>query len=406
MQKGITVHFESEEDYRRIVADASEFRKHLAAFFAESPELKPDWFDDGYVFQRTYRSVKLPFAFRQIKPKRKGERIVTVRPSFLLPYNVMRTKVAQAILTLSLSGASYEAIIGALGDILPSQGEPKLTEEKITRIIRSLGKSDIVRTTVKDPTKLSESVSVDEKHTKQRGQKAYIGMIAASGVILGAMLLPSCSADALTHGYGMIGAELSGLSGYSVSAVTCDGFRSTQIAMSRVFPDADLYRCFFHSWLPLRDRFSSNPCFKEASDKLWNLFRAKTQRELGQRARRLREYAESTKVKGLKKILKKACKRVAEFAYEFIDPDVRRTTSEVDRLMRPVTRFLSRRGNLRGRAEHDILLVRGLVLILNFKHYTERSQRKKEGKVSPFQSLNGRAYSDSWLENLLICRVA
>lgn len=405
MSHGITVHFESEEQYLQLFANPQAFRVHLIGFFKRNPELKPDWFDEGFTFHKIYHSKKLPFSVRQIRPRRESASIVTVQPSFLLPYFVMHTTLAQAILDLSLSGASYEAIIRSLS-ALGEERQTRITEEKISRIIRRLGRSNLVLSTVKQTENLSTALSVDEKHTKANAEKCYIAMAGTSAVLLGAALLPSCRSESLSHGYGLIAEEIAHLRDYEVSSVTSDGFASTQIAIREAFPDAISFRCFLHSWLPLRDKYSTNPCFNEASRRIWSIYFAKSARELGQRIRRLKEYALKTEVAGLEKLLLKVCNRKNQFAYKLNAPGAKRTTNEIDRLMRPLTRYLEKRGNLRGNGYENIYLIRGVALLINFRDYTERTKRKDQNKVNPFFCLNEKLYSKNWLENLYIARVA
>lgn len=402
MNEGITIDLGSEEEYNELFNDSDRYRKAVTDFFEKYPQVKPDWFDDGFYLHRIVSNKKYPVRVRQLKPKRPGAPCVTIRPSFILPYNVMRTDIAKVIFKLSISGASYEEIAEAIDELDIKGHVPKITPDKVTRIIKRFGHANLVKTTVKDPSKLSKSITVDEKHTKSGGEKAYIAMAAASGILLGATVLASCSAGALSHGYSHIAEELNQLPGYDVESVTSDGFGSTQIAIAEAFPDAEAYRCFFHSVLPLRKRFSTNPCFNEAHSKLWELYSATNSRERGQRKRRLVEYAEKSTVKGLKEILLKACARIEQFAYPFENEVAKRTTNEVDRLMRPIAKWLSQRGNLRGAREADISLVKGIALILNFRNYTLRTRRKEPEKISPFHELNGYAMSDNWLENLLI----
>ncbi len=185
-----------------------------------------------------------------------------------------------------------------------------------------------------------------------------------------------------------------------------DGFRSTLNAMSEVFPGVETHRCFLHSWLAIRDKHSKHPRFEEVRAHVWNVYAAKTKRQYGQRIRRLREFAQTIRNEYFRKLIEKLCDRKHEFATPFDNPGAKRTTNEVDRLMRPITRFLRHRGKLRGDFEDNVLLIRGLVLVLNFKTFTARTQRKPEGKISPFHSLNGFHYSESWLENLYLARVA
>ena len=71
------------------------------------------------------------------------------------------------------------------------------------RLETALGRNSLVGTTIKEPEQLPEHISADEKHTRIKGEKAYIPCIVGNDCILGASVTESASQPDLEEGYGV-----------------------------------------------------------------------------------------------------------------------------------------------------------------------------------------------------------
>lgn len=87
-------------------------------------------------------------------------------------------------------------------------------------------------------------------------------------------------------------------------------------------------------------------------------------------------------------------------AYDF--DNAHRTTNQVDRLMDHQDRFLYGMHYFHGTAASATMTTRSAALLWNFHPYGRRARPTDAWKSSPFTELNGFAYHDNWLQNLLI----
>ena len=87
-------------------------------------------------------------------------------------------------------------------------------------------------------------------------------------------------------------------------------------------------------------------------------------------------------------------------AYDF--ENAYRTTNQVDRLIDVLDRSLYAARYCHGIAPSASLMMRSSALLWNFHHYGRRARPGAAGTCSPFTELNGFAYSDNWLQNLMI----
>ncbi len=82
--------------YPEVVADPSAFRRALAGFFREWPELFPDGFGRGYLRKDRRPCRTLGLSLRRVRLKATGGSS-TVRPAFALPYMAGRAVVRAAV---------------------------------------------------------------------------------------------------------------------------------------------------------------------------------------------------------------------------------------------------------------------------------------------------------------------
>ncbi len=176
-------------------------------------------------------------------------------------------------------------------------------------------------------------------------------------------------------------------------------------ALQTLFSSIILIGCFLHIFLKNRYRAKKKykDIFSDISDKLWNCFKASEKKQFSQRVRRLVEWAYKNNVPSfmLEKIEKLRQKSTLfTKAYDF--PKAPRTTNMVDRLMRPMDKYLFCSQYFHGHLETAELSIRAWVIIQNFAPSNPYTIKKFNGLQSPAERLNQFSYHKNWLENLLI----
>ena len=186
-----------ESDYQQFIDDREFAKKTLDCFYQEFPELFPPTFNQGYVFNGlTPASVKQGFQSRRIQLN--ADKVTfTISPVFIMPYMTAKTADIEKPLFLRRFNVPYWGLSYAFGrDAMYWY-----------RIEQSLGRFNIVGTTIKKPDFLPQDLLADEKHTRLKGDKHYIAMTAAQECILGAEMTDSASEASLTKAYGVFANE-------------------------------------------------------------------------------------------------------------------------------------------------------------------------------------------------------
>jgi hypothetical protein len=215
----------SEDAYYVIIDDEKTFRDYLDMMIDLHPELFPQDILVGYhLHGLSPISKKMPETrTRRIKLKAKDEsgrkQVYTVAPSFVMPYRTGYTDAIEKALFLHGRGISFEDLTYVFGR----------NDQYWYRLVVSLGRNDLVGTTIKFADNLPEHVLADEKHTWINGKKAYIAMTVAKACILGASIALQADTPALTEAYGHFKEESQRLqSDYQPKTVNTDGWGPTQ----------------------------------------------------------------------------------------------------------------------------------------------------------------------------------
>lgn len=390
----ICIPVESEEHYRRCLAETSTCRQHLESLYQQHPELFPPGFEQGFIFKGTYHSKKQDIDLRRLKLHATGD-TYQIRPSFLMPYLVGRTDEVEQGLYLRLWGVPPEALARVFGK------SPSFW----SRASLALGRPSLVGATVKRKDLLPDHLVADEKHTRLKGEKVYVPTTVGAGCILGASLVASASAADLQEGYGDFATEARELDpAYSPQTVCADGWEATWSAWWKLFPAITVLLCYLHSAIKIRDCHRGDHALRfEALTQVWEAFRAKTKASFSQRIRRLRQWVSANLPGGkLREAVVKLCDKREFFAlaYHFLRPY--RTSNGVDRLMNHLDRLLYARRYFHGHLPSARLAVRAMAMLWNFHPYGARLRRKNGQRRSPFADLNGFVYHGNWLHNFLI----
>jgi hypothetical protein len=268
------------------------------------------------------------------------------------------------------------------------------------RLEQSLGRNNLVGTTVRDPTALPQDLAADEHHAQLRGQEAYVAVTAGGDCLLGMALSNTASEEDLTAAYGRFRDEAAEVSAdYAPKTVNTDGWKATQAAWRTLFPTVTLILCFLHGFLKIRDR-----CRKafELHQKVWEVYQAASAPAFREKMESLRQWCETRWQSGpIREALEKLWGRTEEYVRSYSHPACHRTSNQVDRPMNALYRLLYANRTLHGHLETAESRLRGWALLINFRPF-EPQTRRQTGFQSAAHRLNRRSYHANWLQNLYI----
>ncbi len=274
------------------------------------------------------------------------------------------------------------------------------------RIEQSLGRNNLVGTTIRKPDDIPENLGADEKHTRILGKKTYVATTVGANCILGAAVATDAGEKALTGAYGKFKDEVQCLHPeYSPLTVNTDGWQWTQNSWKPLFPYAILIACFLHVYIKIRSRSKKKykELFKQVADKLWNCYNAATKGAFSQRIRRLHEWVKKEKAPEIIfKPIEKIRKNIKAFSNAYDVIGSLRPSNMIDRLMKGMDRHLFSTQYFHGTLVSAELNIRGWALINNFAPSNPLSVKKHAGLQSPAERLNQHRYHKSWLQNLMI----
>jgi hypothetical protein len=381
----------SESVYRQIINDPREFRATIDECFRRAPELFPKAFAGGYQLKDDRASAKQAVLIRRIL-LRDGT-AYSIRPSFLMPSMTAHVEDVEGPLFLRKFGVPFWALARVFG------GDPMFWY----RLECGLGRFSIVGTTVRQ-TGLPAHLLADEHHQTLDGKKVYIATTVGGGCVLGAEPADAAGADELEAAYGVFKDEAHDLTPeYAPATVSTDGWKGTQAAWRALFPRVVFLLCFLHSWLKIRDRAKHlKEVFAEVSRRVWEAYHAPDRRHLGQRLRRLRQWA-TDHLAGivLEKVLD-LCGKRERWSLAYLHPGGHRTSNMLDRQMRGMNRYFDQGQHLHGTLGACRWHCRAWALLWNFSPWHPATARKNEGWRCPAERLNQHRYHDCWLQNLLI----
>jgi hypothetical protein len=390
--KTIVVLF-NREIQEAIIDSNTAYRAYLDEQIKLSPNTFPREIENGYDFHGFKTSGKLGGRTRQIKLKSNGE-VYRICPSYILPYNVGYVDDTWKAVLLTCFGVPFWVITYLFGK----------DDMYWYRIITSLGRNSVVGTTIYDSKNIPKDLLADEKHTKLGGLKVFIATIAGYGCVLCSQVCPGAGAKDLTKGYSVFADEARNLDpAYESNSICVDGWESTWIAFKGLFENATLVLCFLHGYISIRDRCKKSEFYAGIADAVWNMYKAPNKRAFMQRARRLREWAESKLEDGIvKNKILSFCKKAVYYSVTYACSTAFRTSNMIDRLMRRQDRYLFNRQYMHGNMNSAILTMRAWALLKNFQPYCSRISKKNKGQYCAAEMLNSHRYSDNWFENLLI----
>jgi len=242
-----------------------------------------------------------------------------------------------------------------------------------------------------------------QHHRWINGDKVAIATTVSHGVVLGAEVCPGFSKEELKEGYGVFVTEAKQVEPeYAPETVNTDGFNGTISAWLALYPMVVLIRCFLHAWLRIRERGKKSEHFFDLGERVWGVYYSATKSVMGQRIRRLREWA-MKHVSGV--LLDKTldlCNKQVEWSLWYENENAYTTSNELDRLMRSQNRYFDRGQHFHGTLESANLRSRAWAILHNYWDWGRKTRAENDGYRCPAERLNGKRYADNWLENLLV----
>jgi hypothetical protein len=384
-------------EYELNIYDASYFRSVLDSSMERHPELFPFELRYGYQMKDLYLSKKLSITIRRIKVTIEDRVICfTIRPSFIMPYLTGMAVDVEKPLMLRKFAVPFWALSYCFGR------DPMYWY----RMEASLGRYSIVGTTVRSAEKLPLHLAADEKHTKIKGEKAYIPCTVGNDCILGVALKKSAGQADLEEGYRVFKNEAQNLKpDYCPDSVNTDGWLATINSWKSLFPATVLIACFLHIYIGIRDRSRKKykDLFEQVSSKLWECYEADSKRSFSQRVRRIYEWGKASEIPiFMMDKIEKIRNNLTKFTKAYDLPGSHRTSNMIDRLMQRMDRYLFNTQYFHGNIESAERGIRAWALIHNFAPSNPRTVQKYNGLQSPAERLNGFHYHGNWLQNLLI----
>lgn len=388
----------SMETYREIIGNGRAYREWIDEMIVQHPELFPVAIKNGYTLHDERGSDKLEgFRLRRICLKTRDEegkkQVFTIAPSGVMPYLVGYTDEVDKALFLRGFDVPFWALTYVLGR----------DDDYWYRMENSLGRYNVVQTTVKKPEKLPSHLLADEKITWWNGAKVVVATTVGDDCILGASVALGADTENLTEAYRHFKEEAQALKPeYAPETVNTDGWNATQRAWLNLFPMIIIIECFLHAFIKIRERAKHlKDSFGQLSQQVWDVYHAADAAAFRAQAETLRLWAEQQTSGYVLDAVRKLCAKTERFVLAYDYPLAHRTSNMLDRHMNSMARWLDSTRFFHGHWTSAERSIRAWALLHNFRPYCPRA-KISQTYSSPAHKLNGFVYHPNWLHNLLI----
>jgi len=237
----ITVDFQDETTYLRLLDDGKAFVEFVLAFFlALGFQLTHTaTCRGGGCLTRHSHDVRVRLGELTIWRLQwtRCTAVFTVLPHVVLRYRSMRPDVARSALLATHGGLSLERC-AVICHISPMA---------LYRLVCAFGHQGLVTGLTRCGLPLPTDVLADEQHRHGRREKVYLPTMVHGRVIWHLGSIETASATALTPSYGACQRAASQQEpSYRVRGILTDGFDSTTSSMRALFPGARLGNCLRH----------------------------------------------------------------------------------------------------------------------------------------------------------------
>jgi hypothetical protein len=378
------------------VDNTERYRHYLLNYHKQYPEVFPCGFELGFHWhdKRIIKKHK-NLIIRRIKLH--NGLVYELVPSSMMPYMSGTTQEVSKGLFLRQWGVPYEAIAYLFGrDAMYWE-----------RCEESLGRLSIVGSLVKKQP-IPTHLAADEKISHWNGKEVYIGLTSSVDCVLGAELSMKEDTENLQEAYGVFKSEaLNCQVDYCPKSINLDGWKATNQSWKTLFPNITIVLCFLHAFLKIRDVGKSlKEKFYEIGDKIWELYRQKTEAEFRQEIAALLVWIQTncTENERVKCKVEDLCNKVERFVGAYEHPQCYRTSNQIDRPMNLLDRYLYQIRYFKGHRQTANLKIRAWAMVYNFAPFSQKTQKQKDKpkKSSRFEEFNGFVYHNNWLENMLI----
>lgn len=320
--------------YEEAMSNTDKAKSIIEQYQHTYPTLFPSDLDNGFVFNGwTEPSVKMPnVRFRRIRakfPNALGQyRSFTVGSCDVLSYRRATVDEVEKALFIKSFGVPDWALTYVFGR----------NDAFWYRASASLGRYNIVGTTVKGEEALPNNLLADEKHTKAHGEKWYVNTTVGKGCILGASVTESADAIGLEAGYGVFKAEAQSVkANYVPKTVNTDGWAATNAAWRTLFPTVITLLCYLHAFIKIRSRCKRfGDVFDEIKTHVWDIYHADSKHDFMVQVGIFENWLESKRSDlsgSAVAAIEKLCKRAEKFALAYEHPMGHRTSNMLDRQM-------------------------------------------------------------------------
>ena len=319
-----------------------------------------------------------------------------IRPSFILPYCKEQVSFVSKGLFLLRFGVPFWALAFVFG----------YNATWWYRLFISLSQHDIVGTTIGAAKDLPSDILADEHHIKVKGVKKYVATTVAADCFLGMAVCDEASEASLSLGYGVFKEECEQIDpNYAPQSVNTDGWAATQKAWEGLYDKIAVIACFLHAFLKVRNRATKKmqAFFHLAGDKIWDIYKADTKRQVSQKIRRLREWTNKQLANcPMKDHILKLCANKNKWLKHLDYPNAHRTSNMLDRLMRAMKKHKINSQMFHSTTQATTKNFRAFALIHNFSPSCPSVWKEDEKLKSPAARLNKKVMADNWLENLIL----
>lgn len=388
----------TEEAYLELISDRKTFISKLSVYAKSYPTLFPlDWQGTDYGFHQYRISKKTGLRHGLIRHKGDRKVLYDIQPNYVMPYMSGLTKDVSFGLLLVLFGVPYWLIAYGLGrDAMYWY-----------RLFTHIGRFDLLGTTLHQAAQMPKDLVVDEKISYWWKKEVYACMTVGGNCILGMGLSQGEDESSLSGVYGKFKTAAQRLiADYQPISINTDGWAATKKALKGLFTKTTMVLCFLHSVLKIRQVAAKEPNKQVLFDKVWQIYRATDALSFDTAITTLETWAtENITKESVKERILKIGKRKEEFKTAFTTPTAKRTTNMVDRLMKPVARFLLMKQYFHGDFKSAELTLHALALCINFAPFSPRTKCNHTNKGKEFISrahqLNNTFFDENWLQNLL-----
>lgn len=384
-----------EEKYSEFVKNSKFAHEIITSALNTSPELFPASTPElGYILKGFDReSKKMGIRLRRIKI---GEVIYRIRPCFVMPYMSGNTKDVKNALLLIRFGVPFWVIAVVFGR----------NAMYWYRMFIRLSTFNLTATTVYNKSQMPQHILADEFHIRIKKIKAYIATVVGGNCFLGAEASWQANEEKLKEAYGVFKEEANSVvNDYQPLTINTDGWTATQNALKSLFIKTIIIECFLHAVIKIRDRATKilQVYYVDLIDKVWNVYRSESKRQMSQQIRRLREWAiKKLPQSPMKDNVLKLCKKKAKWLLHFDHPQTYRTSAHLDRTMKIMERHAINSQMFHADLSSTSKNFRALALLYNFAPSCPAVTLKHPELISPAARMNKFVYADCWLQNLLV----